>query len=427
MKPLNILVLVDEPGHAGALLRAFWPVQALVEAGVAKYAHHAWPGPKMTDAADPMFDETLKRARENTLSFSKDFIRDLAGADVILMPQTACSMWHAYIRFWQGKGKVVVLDADDDSFKVHPLSPSYAVRGTEECAVTVNGKPLLLWEDYEKHLGEDPDELARRDPKVSMLYLRRNRQMMDLYANALREADAVTTTTERARKRFLEFNANTFVLPNCVDTNLYVPGRHPGRPGFRIGWYGGNSHENDVRHMALGLKRFLARRKDALLVVAGALPGAVVANVPGERVEFWDWSCMEAHPWRLMGLALDLGLCAVEPGTPFNACKSPLKWTELGACGVPAICTNAPPYSDAVRHNEDGFLVNDTPEAWEAAIESMYEEPRMRARIGDAARRRTEKDFDTYRKAGDWYDLYSSLVDARRSTVLGVPTEIERV
>jgi hypothetical protein len=412
---MNILLLVDEPGHPGANYRGSWPIMALAEAGVAKMAHHQWPE---RSNEEKVILEMQTSAEQNEVSFPKEFIRDLIGADVIVIPQAASCHWYPYVKVWQGMGKVVVFDMDDDSFSVSPFSPSYAVRATEECAVRFvdeTGLPRVAfkWEDRDRHEGKTEEELAKQDPPIRVMPLKRNRRLMTAYDKALREADGITTTTERAAKRFREINPNVFVCPNSIDTDLYIPGRHPLRAGFRIGWFGGNSHDFDLRMASRGLAGFLKRHADAIVVAMGNLPRCLEKAVPVDQLEDWPWVPLDAHPWRLMGLGLDLGFCAVEPDTPFNACKSSLKWTEFGAVGVPAICTDAAPYSDAVRHGEDGWLVPDTDAAWDEAFERLYTDQVLRKRLAQGARTRMEKDFDLYRNAHLWLDAYEALIAKR--------------
>ena len=420
MKLLNILLLVDEPGHPGANYRGSWPVQALVEAGVAKMAHHRWPDLKSDEES---VLSMMDAAEKDEVAFPKELVRDIIGADVIVVPQAASCHWYPYIRYWQSIGKVVIFDADDDSFSVSPFSPSFAVRSTEECSVRMVGEDgiphmLFKWEDRDRHEGKTEEELQKQDPPIRIFGLKRNRRLMGAYEKALRECDAITTTTERAAKRFRDYNPNVYVLPNSIDTDLYLPGRHPLREGFRIGWFGGNSHDFDLRMASRGLGLFMKRHPDAVVVACGGVPRCLESAVPAEQFEPWPWVPLDAHPWRLMGLGIDIGFCAVEPDTPFNACKSPLKWTEFGAVGVASICTDAPPYSDAVRHGEDGWLVKDTPEAWDEAFEKLYGDRVLRKRLAVNARARMEKDFDLYRNAALWFECYQTVIDGRRKVIV---------
>ena len=418
--PINIMLCIDEPGHFGAAIRGVWPLHALEEAEVARLVVHKWPGEAIDDSDPKALEEMLQRSQTNAPDFSKELIRDVAGSDVIVLPQTACSAWYGQIKFWQSMGKVVVADADDDSFNVHPTSPSYGVRGSEECdLMKKDGTVGVRWVDKAKYPADTNwDEMAKQSPSLLGMNLAYNRRAMGRYMDSLKIVDAITTTTERAAKRFRDFNANVFVLPNSVDTNYYIPGRHLGRPGFRILWYGGNSHEGDLVQAGIGLGRFLKEHRDVIVVVAGSMCETLIRHIPPEQLEAWDWTSAEAHPWRLMGLGADLGICPVMQNSKFNDCKSALKWTEMGAIGVPAICTDAPPYSDAVKHGKDGWLVQNTPEDWHGALDLFYKDDVTRKRIALGARKRMVEDFDLYQNAGMWFECYKSLISARESVIV---------
>lgn len=428
--PINVMYLIDEPTHFAAGLRCGWPLNILAQAGLVRQACWEWPGPKWNDAND--FPVLIKGKAMDSRDpdkpwkmphFSDEFIRDLTAADVIVLPMVAVTGWYTQFPLWRKMGKVIVMDVDDDCFAVHPFSPTYAVRGTAEVNLRdKDGKVIPMWREEGNTADFEAMGWKPGDPQWRIVDTKRNAKLMSLVDYGLRECDGITTTTERARKRFLEFNENVYVLPNSLDTDiLYQPGKHPARAsGFRIGWFGGSSHESDLWCAGKGLGRFMLEHEDVTAVIMGTICQTVVKHLPSTQVEGWDWTCAEAHPWRLQGMAFDLGFCAVEPGTKFNACKSALKWTEFGALGVPAVCTNAPPYSDCVKHGEDGWLVEDTPEAWYEAFKTFYEDAALRERIGAAARSRMERDYDITNNAQMWIKCYTELVRRRKNLVVPV-------
>lgn len=407
---MRVLMLVDAPEHYGAAIRGSLPLQALREAGAIELAFESWPQDK----------------KGNDIEFPKQLIQHIASADVILLPQAATTAWYANIPLWQSKGKVVVMDMDDDTKAVSPVSPSYATRGIAECELKSKGKVIGRWLDRARYPEDVDDEaLAKQDPPVWLMSLELNKLNMDRIETALRKVDAITTTTERARKRFLDYNPNVYVLPNSLDLTVYQPGKHPGRPGFRIGWYGGNSHEGDIVQAAVGLGRLVKEHPEIVVVIAGTVPAAIRRNVPPENIESWEWTCPESHPWRLQCFGFDVAMCAVEDRVAFNACKSALKWTETGACGIPAVCSNAPPYSDVVRHGEDGILVGQTADEWHEGLKRLYDDADLRARIGFAARKRMEKDFDLHYNAGEWFAVYEGLIKARHPILDGAGERVQ--
>ena len=105
---------------------------------------------------------------------------------------------------------------------------------------------------------------------------------------------------------------------------------------------------------------------------------------------------------------LDHGLAPVCQ-MPFNESKSPIKWTELSALGVPTSCSRATPYKEFVRDGEDGFLVEDGVEKWLENMERVYGDTMLRARVGNQARKRFEADYEVMGQSHRWMEVYADL------------------
>lgn len=414
--PIRILLLSDKVDHASTDLRGMGPLAVLEEARLAVVGLHSIG--EVVDDKNPSFVDP-----ESKDSRIRDFARDIDLCDLIVVVQTGATAWGKFIEDWRKMGKVVVMDVDDDIRHVSPLSPVYATRGTEEVwitAETLDGKKRVqLWKDGQKVA----PELGKDSPIFDM---KLNRMWQGIVMGGLSKADAVTCPTERFAETIRrEINPVAYALPNSLDLELWRPGRVPesARPGFRVCWYGGDSHRMDVGAAAEGLKRFMVGKKDVTFVLVGANLTEWLAAVPPEQLEYWPWNSYDAHPWRLMSLGIDVGLCPVI-GHKFNHAKSPLKWTELGACGVPSICSDSPPYCDAVKNGEDGFLVPNDAEAWEKALNTLYFSDEKRRRVGAAARERMERDFDIYRTASQWNRVYRELLEKRRQREIVIPEEV---
>ena len=409
----KIILLTDKADHASSDLRGMVPMAVLEKARLAYVGVHSIHevisgDPKAVDPGNP--DSHIRR-----------FVRDVGLCDIIVIPQTTSIAWGNFIPLWQKEGKVVVMDTDDDIRYVSPLSPCYATRGTQEVWATMmmsdgEKKRVPLWSDGAPPANVQPfaPVSATKAPSVKFS-IAANKQFQKLFLGALASADAVTCPTERYAETIRkEINPSVFTLPNCLDLEVWKPGRFPkeARPGFRIAWHGGDSHRMDVMPAAEGLGKFLETHPDATFVLIGANLSEWLSCVPPNQLEYWDWGSYDSHPWRLMALGLDLGLCPVVDHR-FNDAKSPLKWTEFGACGVPSICSGNPPYSDAVRDGEDGLLVRNEPSAWLEALSRVYADDALRRRLGDAARARVEAEFDIHKMAVRWYEVYSDLIERR--------------
>lgn len=406
--PVRVLLLSDKVDHASTDLRGFGPLSVLEEGRLAVVGIHSIT--EVVDEKNPSLVDP-----ENADSKIRRFAKDIELADIIVIVQTGATAWGKFVDDWRKMGKIVVMDIDDDIRHVSPMSPVYATRGTEEVWITgkfPDGtvKKVPLWLDGQKvakELGEDSP----------VFDIKQNRMWQGIVMGGLAKADAITCPTRRFAETIRkEINPNAFALPNSLDLELWRPGRMPesARPGFRICWHGGDSHRMDVGAAADGLGLFIREHPDATFVLIGSNLTEWICEVPPAQLEFWHWEGYDSHPWRLQALGIDLGLCPVI-NHKFNDAKSPLKWVEFGAMAVPSICSKAPPYSDYVKDGEDGWLVENTPEAWRAAIERAYNRTALRDRVGAGARTRVEQDFDIYKTAVQWNTVYRELLDKRRT------------
>jgi glycosyltransferase involved in cell wall biosynthesis len=87
----------------------------------------------------------------------------------------------------------------------------------------------------------------------------------------------------------------------------------------------------------------------------------------------------------LQTLVNPIGLIPLDDSI-FSSCKSPIKYFDYASASIPAICSNVPPYSDYVVPEQTGLLVDNTPEAWIHAIESLIQSTAKRQALAQAAR-----------------------------------------
>jgi hypothetical protein len=89
---------------------------------------------------------------------------------------------------------------------------------------------------------------------------------------------------------------------------------------------------------------------------------------------------------------VDVSLAPLELGNAFCDSKSELKIFEAALFGVPSIASPTRPYAAAMEAGVSGLLAA-TPSEWEAALERLIADAGLRARMGEAARLRAERDF----------------------------------
>lgn len=79
-------------------------------------------------------------------------------------------------------------------------------------------------------------------------------------------------------------------------------------------------------------------------------------------------------------LDLDGFVCPILD-TPFNAAKPCLKPLEAAMLGLPVIASRVGAYAEDLRHEETALLVENTTEAWLAALTRLVEDPGLRAHL----------------------------------------------
>ncbi len=148
-------------------------------------------------------------------------------------------------------------------------------------------------------------------------------------------ADRLVVSTPALAEAYAGFHPDIRVALNRLDPELWghLPAmrRHGKKP--RIGWAGGNSHTGDLE-IIQPLISELADEVD--WVFMGMKPES-------GKCEFHPGVPFDWYPQKLASLQLDLALVPLEINL-FNECKSNLRLLELGACGIPVICSDIEPY-----------------------------------------------------------------------------------
>jgi hypothetical protein len=77
--------------------------------------------------------------------------------------------------------------------------------------------------------------------------------------------------------------------------------------------------------------------------------------------------------------------------------------------GVVSVCSNVPPYSDLVEHEVTGLLVDDTTEAWVAAVKRLATTPSLRQSLSLAARNFASEKYALKGAADAWEKVFAEL------------------
>ncbi len=317
----------------------------------------------------------------------------LAGCDVAVFPRLcATDSMTGICDALREDTKNIVVDYDDNIFAVSPLSPHYADYGTEEYSHTLeDGRVIDVWKDG-----------------LAGWNMAENYVRLDLIKKSLEKANLVTTTTEVLANVLRQFNPNVAVLPNCVDLDRWV--KLPLKPhdDVRIFWAGGSSHYEDMMILSEVIPAIMGRFPRVRLVLMGCKFEGFLKNIDRFRMDFIPWEDVLSYPYRCAMTDADIAIIPLLD-TPFNACKSAIKWIEQSALSIPSVVSYVSPYKE-IYNGDNAVMVkdNDT-EAWIEGISTLVRDPVLRAKIGGEARRYVENHYDVKKRAVDWLRAYESI------------------
>ena len=230
------------------------------------------------------------------------------------------------------------------------------------------------------------------------------------------EADAILTSTRMLREHYRRINANTWLFPNLLNDEVWprrmlkpVAAHTP----LVIGYFGSDTHTPDLEHIAPALEHMLHRYGAALeLHFWGCPPPERLRGDP--RVK---WSALHLPRYAeyaavVQSQAVDIGLAPLRD-TEFNRAKSPIKFLEYSAAGIPAVCSALPPYASVVREGRTGLLANSL-DAWERSLGTLIEDSALRERIRGQAQAAVFARWALSRHAELWPETVAQAVRASR-------------
>jgi glycosyltransferase involved in cell wall biosynthesis len=91
--------------------------------------------------------------------------------------------------------------------------------------------------------------------------------------------------------------------------------------------------------------------------------------------------------------------------TPFTRCKSDVKFLDYAAIGTAGIYSQSTAYSSTVQHKENGWIAENTTEAWVEALETLMLDHSLRLKIAQNATRYLFSERILAQRAPDWVEI----------------------
>ena len=224
---------------------------------------------------------------------------------------------------------------------------------------------------------------------------------------AIRLANIVTTTTSRLAKELKKLNPNVINVPNCIDSLPDPRKAHNLSTDSPVTLLVASSDKVLVDMLIKPLKQMLDKyeKKIKLIVI-----GPISASISQAGLQFEEYPILSYEKFNhlIQTQSNAIGLIPLD-GSKFSSCKSPIKFFDYSAAQIPCICSNVPPYSDYVQNNVTGILVDNSPTAWAAAIESLVTDPDLRIKLSDAARQHVVETHMVDEAGNAWRTLIEDL------------------
>ena len=243
----------------------------------------------------------------------------------------------------------------------------------------------------------------------------------------LREADGVLVPTQALRERFSGVNQNIVVIPNALDERLLIRrgppnGRSLFSPGRKvIGYMGTMTHDDDLLMVLPALRAVWERHREEIefQIVGGVGRGDTLQTLKTLPVRLVNPRPEETeYPlfmlWFSSRVRWDIAISPLK-NTPFNQCKSDIKFLDYSAIGAAGIYSRVPAYESSVRHLQTGWLAGNDVGAWVEALEELLSNDRLRMQLAQNATQYLYAERILARCAHNWLKALENLLDSRYS------------
>lgn len=255
-------------------------------------------------------------------------------------------------------------------------------------------------------------------PYLKVVNKRGHDRLITSRFEAMRATDCVIVSTDTLREIVASQGLDARVMRNGLSAD-FLELAHSARTGYRcedderlvLGYFSGSStHDRDFAVIAGVLARLLTDHGNVHLLTVGpltlpaALKGFRDRVVQRPSVPYLDLPALIA--------SVDLNLAPLQIFEPFCRSKSELKYTEAAACGVATLATATPPFANAIRHGETGFLAK-TEEDWSELLTAATEEKEKLRRMGRRAQGDIQKRYSPEALTKEWEALVEQLFDLK--------------
>ena len=257
------------------------------------------------------------------------------------------------------------------------------------------------------YLIDDDIAAAANDITLPDHYRQRMAGIAERQAGLLALCDDVVVCSDVLAEHFYSRHSSVSVLTPPLLAQLPSVAHFETLPSrqtpWRIGFYGTRAHLNDLANISPALQALQQQREDsAIEIMLGKHTPESLRQLP--RVNTPDPLSWRAFRTYQASHQIHIGLAPLLE-SPFNRGKSFIKFLDIAAMGGVGVYANRYPYTEIVRHGDNGFLVDDNPDDWQAAINELLDNPEMAARMAGVAAADAKRIGDPRHASAFWQSL----------------------
>lgn len=288
-------------------------------------------------------------------------------ADVIVLQRGAMPPTWPAIAYWKTKGKIILADIDDGYPQITEEHPAFAF--------------------WHQGISRGPNGEAQRLPRPAILDM----------ADGLRQFHGLTAPNRLVLDDWRKaVGVKGAFLPNYPDLKVYqahTRSRSPADDGtVWVAWGGSAGHLRSFRDSGIlyAIARVMSTRPHARFIYVGADPRIMdaIPLIDGQKQHF-NWLPYSQWPGLLANFDIGLVPCAGE----FDARRSWIKPMEYSIMGIPWIASKTPAYDGLEQY---GVFVDNTPDAWAAALEEAIDHKADERRVRHAFKWARELSIDRH-------------------------------
>lgn len=246
-------------------------------------------------------------------------------------------------------------------------------------------------------------------------------------ADTLRRADRIASVSAfcwETTQRVFGLDGEAAIIPNSVDCQMFRPDSSTAPEPESILYVGTVDRKKGIFPLLRAFQIVAAERPDATLKIAGrdnpdreshgestfAAALATVEHDVTDRVRYLGVVPYAQAP----ALLRSAHVCCL----PSYAEALPMTWIEAMASGAALVASNRGPGPEVAEHRHEALLVDpDDEEALAAALLEVLTQPALASRLGEAARQRCLRSFDTsviLERNLSWYEEVIAANERRR-------------